>query len=508
MPASATRGLGGNRQFSRLLTVSIKHHNISMLPCIEATPASCLGGRLRELSRICRVASTYPMSDTWARVSSLLEHRLSPGLHQLWVKPLDGMLEDDTLVLRAPNQFVCDRARERMLDQIRDAAFEVLGFVPGVEFTPVLSAPPVSQPPRTPARPIISKQMGLPITHTLPVQQVQSWRHQFNEFIVGPCNNLAYAASRSFCQDVHGSDQLFLCSAPGLGKTHLAQAIGSEIARQTNRQHIRVCYVSGEEFGSQLVMAIKSKSVEQFKARFRTNIDLLLLEDVHFFQGKEKMQDELLNTLKSLQNQGRRVVMTSAFLPRELSDIDANLVSRFTQGFMAVIDKPDRPTRMGIIQAKASAAQVLMPESVAGLLADRIKTDIRQLESCLKNIILKAKLLNMEISMDLAWEILQNYNLDSESIDLEKIISFVCQAYGFGLDELRSKSRKKDRVIARNTAYYLARKHTELSLVDIGRRFNRKHSTVIKGIASVEQEVSRKTSLGNQIARTMQHLHA
>jgi chromosomal replication initiator protein len=293
-----------------------------------------------------------------------------------------------------------------------------------------------------------------------------------------------------------------------LGKTHLAQAIGSEIARQTNRQHLRVCYLSGEEFSSQLVMAIKAKAVEQFKARFRSNVDLLLLEDVHFFQGKEKMQDELLNTLKSLQNQGRRVVMTSTFLPRELSDIDANLLSRFAQGFMAVIDKPDYQTRMGIIQAKTRAAQVSMPGSVAELLADRIKTDVRQLESCLKNIILKAKLLNMDISMDLAWEILQNYNLDSASIDLDKIISFICQAYGFGFDDLRSKSRKRDRVIARNTAFYLARKHTDLSLVDIGRRFNRKHSTVIKGIASVEQEVTRKTSLGNQIARTMSQLQA
>lgn len=169
---------------------------------------------------------------------------------------------------------------------------------------------------------------------------------------------------------------------------------------------------------------------------------------------------------------------------------------------MAVIAKPDHQTRLGIIQAKSRAANVAMPGSVAELLADRIRTDVRQLESCLKNIFLKARLLNMNVSMELAWEILQNYDLDNATMDLDKIISFICQAYGFGFDELRSKSRKRDRVIARNTAFYLARKHTDLSLVDIGRRFNRKHSTVIKGIASVEQEVSRKTSLGNQIART------
>lgn len=451
------------------------------------------------------------MIDAWHQISLSLEKKLSPGHFQLWIKPLQGCLDNDTLVLCAPNAFVCTWVRERMLGQIKDAAAETLGFAPAVELCSARAdapAPAVAPARTAPAGKIVTRQMGLPMAHAVPTQTVQNWRHQFDDFIVGPCNNLAYVASRSFCQDTQGSDQLFLCSAPGLGKTHLAQAIGSEIARQTNRQHLRVCYLSGEEFSSQLVMAIKAKAVEQFKARFRSNVDLLLLEDVHFFQGKEKMQDELLNTLKSLQNQGRRVVMTSTFLPRELSDIDANLLSRFAQGFMAVIDKPDYQTRMGIIQAKASAARVSMPGSVAELLADRIRTDVRQLESCLKNIILKAKLLNMDISMDLAWEILQNYNLDCASIDLDKIISFVCQAYGFGFDDLRSKSRKRDRVIARNTAFYLARKHTDLSLVDIGRRFNRKHSTVIKGIASVEQEVSRKTSLGNQIARTMSRLQA
>ncbi len=450
------------------------------------------------------------MIDAWERISLSLEKRLTPGHYQLWIKPLQGCLENDTLVLRAPNDFVCTWVRDRMLDRIKDAAADALGYAPTIDLGSAQADAPVARARIIPPAPkkIITRQMGLPMAHALPTQTVNNWRHQFDDFIVGPCNNLAYVASRSFCQDVQGSDQLFLCSAPGLGKTHLAQAIGSEIARQTNRQHLRVCYLSGEEFASQLVMAIKAKAVEQFKARFRSNVDLLLLEDVHFFQGKEKMQDELLNTLKSLQNQGRRVVMTSTFLPRELSDIDANLLSRFAQGFMAVIDKPDHQTRLGIIQAKTQAAHVNMPGSVAELLADRIKTDVRQLESCLKNIILKAKLLNMDISMDLAWEILQNYNLDSASIDLDKIISFICQAYGFGFDDLRSKSRKRDRVLARNTAFYLARKHTDLSLVDIGRRFNRKHSTVIKGIASVEQEVTRKTSLGNQLARTINQLQA
>lgn len=459
------------------------------------------------------------MNDAWDRILTSLQTCLQPGLFQLWIKPLRGHLDHNTLVLRAPNEFVCTWVRTRMLEQIAAAARDTLGFAPQIDLghltLPPLeasSALPVdlSRPTlaRMPQQRVQSHEMVLPMEQGLVTRSVQRWRHEFNDFIVGPCNQLAYVASQSFCQDARGTDQLFLCSAPGLGKTHLAQAIGAELARQTNRSHLRVCYLSGEEFASQLVMAIKARTVEQFKARFRNNVDLLMLEDVHFFQGKEKMQDELLNTLKSLQNQGRRVVMTSTFLPRELSDMDPHLASRFTQGFMAVIDKPDYQTRLGIINAKARASQVKVPMSVAELLAERIKTDVRQLESCLKNLMLKAQLLNMDISLDLAWEVLQNYKLDHSVLDLDQIISFICQAYGFALDELASKSRKKDRVIARNTAFYLARQHTELSLAEIGRRFNRRHSTVIKGIASIERELSRQSALGRQLSRTIEQARA
>jgi len=452
------------------------------------------------------------MIDAWERIAKNLEHSLAPGVFQLWIKPLQGSFINDTLILRAPNDFVSNWVQTRMLGKIKDAARDTLGFAPTIDLGHTLeaSSQPAPQRPKVAVAPVkaAARQMVLPVAHAVETREVSNWRHQFDDFVVGPCNQLAYVASQSFCQNAHGTEQLFLCSAPGLGKTHLIQAIGSELARQTNRSHVRVCYLSGEEFASQLVSAIKAKTVEQFKMKFRTNVDLLLLEDVHFFQGKEKMQDELLNTIKYLNNQGRRIVLTSSFLPRELSGIDANLLSRFSQGFMAVIDKPNYETRLSIVKAKSKASQVVMPGNVAELLADRIKTDVRQLESCLKNIILRAKLLNLPISMDLAWEILQNYKLDNPSIDLDKIISFVCQVYGFGVDDLRSKSRKKDRVLARNTAFYLARKHTELSLEDIGRRFNRKHSTVIKGVASVEQEVSRQTPLGHQLTHTFQQLHA
>jgi chromosomal replication initiator protein len=169
---------------------------------------------------------------------------------------------------------------------------------------------------------------------------------------------------------------------------------------------------------------------------------------------------------------------------------------------------PDYATRLAIVEDKARREGVMMPASVAELLAQRLRSDVRQLESCVRNLVLRARLLSVDITTALAWEILRNYEVDSPCLSLDAIISFVCQAYGISFDDLRSRSRKRDRVIARNTVFYLARKHTELSLVEIGRRLNRKHSTVIKGITSVEREISRRTPLGNQLAHTIGRLHA
>lgn len=439
------------------------------------------------------------MMDAWERVVARVAERIPPGMIQLWVRPLSGTLVDDTLVVRAPNQFVRDWVEKRLRTSLEDAAEAELGFRPRLDLGVAEASP----------RPLAaSRQLALPTPVAAPPVSTVSFRHAFDDFVVGPCNQLAYAAAQGFCRGDAGVEQMLLCAAPGLGKTHLAQAIGAEIARHTGRRQMRVCYVSAEEFVSQLVLAIRSRTTEQFKSRFRQNVDLLLLEDVHFFQGKEKMQDELVGTLDCLRQSGRQVVLTSSFLPRDLKDMDAHLTSRLTQGFLATMDRPDYATRLAIVEDKARREGVMMPASVAELLAQRLRSDVRQLESCVRNLVLRARLLSVDITTALAWEILRNYEVDSPCLSLDAIISFVCQAYGISFDDLRSRSRKRDRVIARNTLFYLARKHTELSLVEIGRRLNRKHSTVIKGITSVEREISRRTPLGNQLAHTIGRLHA
>lgn len=405
--------------------------------------------------------------------------------------------EKKVLKLQAPNEFVASWVRERLQSMILEAGQDVLGVTPGLEITADReddASTPLGSSEQTGAK---ETRRHLPIQSN--IQVVSRFRYSFQDFVVGPCNELAFVASKSFCREQVSSDQLFLCSSTGLGKTHLVQSMGNNLANGSNRHTLRIAYLTAEEFACQLIQAIKSKQVERFKARYRDQIDLLMLEDIHFFQGKEKIQTEFLSTINSLQGQGKKVVLSSSFLPKELNDLDSNLVSRLCRGFMAVIDKPDLGTRQEILRQKASSLQVSLPQEVSHLLAERIQTDIRQLESCLSNLVFKARMFKERITMEMALEVLKNYDFKEQNLDLEDIIQSVCRVFDLPREKICSKSRKKQHVLARNLAYYLARKYTGHSLKEIGQRFNRRHSTVLKGVANVEKEVNTDTPLGRQL---------
>lgn len=369
--------------------------------------------------------------------------------------------------------------------------------------TNALTASPARELPSP--RPLPAIQLSLPAA---PAQEKQPgaqgghWRYSFEDFVVGPCNELAHAAARSMCGDSGHSDILFLSSPPGLGKTHLMHAVGNALCVACNRVRPNVTYLTAEEFASRFYHALKSQDTDRFKARFRT-LDLLLLEDVHFLQGKEKMQAELLATVKSLRDRGGRVVFSSSFAPKDLKQMDEQLHSRFSAGLLSGIDRPDEETRRRILRRKASVHQVVLPEEVEHMLARYIHADVRQIESCLQNLILKARLLNSRITTQMAWEIISHYASLAPVLDMDSIINQVCTAFGLSREQLGSPSRKQEYVSARNTIFYLARKHTELSLESIGRLFHRKHSTVLKGITALEREMSRQSPKGRQITQTL-----
>ncbi|MEA4856752.1 MAG: chromosomal replication initiator protein DnaA [Solidesulfovibrio sp.] len=452
------------------------------------------------------------METIWPKTKQLLQTTLSPGLYNLWIKPLAARARDGVLELAAPNAFVASWVRERLADAVADAAAVVMGARPRVEVVEARPAAPAVAAPTTaaPRAPRVPKSLTLPMAPKAPDTDAGRFRFSYDEFVVGPSNELAYVASRGICDMSLSADQLFISSAPGLGKTHLIQAMGRQLCQAGLEagRNLRVAYLSAEEFANRLVLALKTKQVERFKAAFRENVDVLLLEDVHFFRDKPRIQDELLNTLKALNSRGCRLVFTSSFLPKDLTGLDGQLFSRISSGFLAVIDKPDLATRKRILESKAAIHQVLLPDAVSTLLADKLHADVRQLESCLQNLVLKARLLNCRISVDLAWDVLRHYDVSARPLSLDDIVSYVCDVYRLSPDQLVSKSRKRQYVLARNTAFLLARQHTDLSLVDIGNRFNRRHSTVVKGITALEKHLSLKTPLGRELERTIESVHA
>ncbi len=487
------------------------------------------------------------MNSAWSHISSLLQQRLDPGHYKVWVAPLAGRRAEGEYVVHALNEFVAGFIRSRLFTAIQDAVTETLGEQLPVRITteafpgqrPGQAAaigeprPQESCPAPKPELITRNEAEDLPVPlvassrapetlyppvplavspaqagqHALPLYYAEqpsrltarSWRHSFDDFVVGPSNEMAFAASRGMCRESKWADILFLSSAPGLGKTHLMQAAGQQLCRACNRRVPRVEYLTAEEFTSRLVVAFKTNDTDRFKARYR-DVDVLLLEDVHFLQGKEKMQDELLSTLKTLQDKGSKIIFSSSFMPRDMRGMSESLLSRLGSGFLATIEKPGRETRKRIFQEKAKFHQVLLPDEISDFLAESIESDVRQIESCLQNLALKAKILKTGITMQMAWEAVQQYASCEKKLDLERIVKYVCQGYGISLDQMNSKSRKQDLVVARNTVFYLARKHTSLSLQEIGNRFNRSHSTVIKGITTLEREISRESSLGRQMA--------
>ena len=451
------------------------------------------------------------MVDTaWKQILHSLEKSLNPGLFTVWIKPLSGRVDGGRLTLTASNEFVANWVRDRLLQVIRESAAEVLGGEPRISIQvqarkaePQASKPVVRKPVDEGKRAV---HIGLPLDHSPKPLGTSNWRFSFDDFIVGPSNELACAASKSICNSFFNSDHLFLSSGPGLGKTHLLQSVGNALCHSANRKNLRVACLSSEDFATRMVLALKARQVDQFKAQFREGIDVLLLEDVHFFQGKEKMQEELLCTMGALRDRGCKVVLTSSFMPKEFSGVDDRLVSRFCSGFLAQIDRPDMETRRRIIMDKARRLQVDVPVEVSELLAERITMDIRQLESCLNNLVLKARLLNRAVTLNLAWEVLENYAIQNSAPDFAHIIEFICKSYSLSHDELKSKSRNRQAVLARNTAFYLARMHTDLSLKAIGEKLGRRHSTVLKGITKVEREISMQTPLGRQIQNTAERL--
>lgn len=312
-------------------------------------------------------------------------------------------------------------------------------------------------------------------------------RYTFENFIKGDSNQLARAAAMAVANNPGGTsfNPLVIYGGTGLGKTHLMHALANYAVSSGKAK--RVVYASSEKFTVDFVEAIQTDKVTEF-SNFYRSMDLLVIDDIQFFAGKEKTQDNFFHTFNTLYQLGKQIVLSSDVPPKELRGLDERLISRFQCGLTADIQPPDLETRIAILQKKSEENSLELPQGVLEFIAANVTNNIRELEGCLISLLARASLENREISIDLARDVLRVVvNEVRTPITIEQIQKAVCEFFDLPEDLLRAKTRKQEVVIARQMAMYLAKELTNASLKTIGLHFGgRDHSTVIHAYQTVE----------------------
>jgi chromosomal replication initiator protein len=323
----------------------------------------------------------------------------------------------------------------------------------------------------------------------------------FDKFVVGASNRLAYQASHALARnDTFYNHILFITSSPGLGKSHLSQAVGNFVSQTAASG--KVLYLTAENFANEMVGALKSGRMSDFKERFRSECDVLLLEEVQFLSGKEKIQAEVCYTLDTLMDRHKRLVFTSCFLPGEISHLSQELRSRLTGGVITPIGPPDFPTRVDILANKAEARGVQVSVKILEYLAEYVSEDVRRLESALDCLLARSSLLSEPCNLRLAREVLQDLQAVATRLSIPEIQKIVCDYYGVSLPELLGRSRQKRLVRARQLGFYFGRLYTEKTVAELGRLFQRSHASVVHALQTLERE--RKTN--QRLAKEVQLL--
>ncbi|TMC24528.1 MAG: chromosomal replication initiator protein DnaA [Chloroflexi bacterium] len=330
-------------------------------------------------------------------------------------------------------------------------------------------------------------------------------RYTFEAFIVGNSNRLAHAASLAVAEAPGESyNPLFLYGGVGLGKTHLLHAIG----HQGVLTGLAVLYVSSEQFTNEIINAIRYRTTEEFRAKYRS-VDILLVDDIQFIAGKESTEEEFFHTFNSLHEMSKQIVICSDRPPKAIVSLEERLRSRFEWGLIADIQPPDLETRMAILRVKADLLRYRVPDDIIAYIAGRVQTNIRELEGCLNRLMAYQQLHRTELTMDVARAAMTSLGNDTRETRLnsKQIVQAVAEYYQISLDAMCGKQRDKHIVMPRQIAMYLLRQETEASLLEIGQLFGgRDHSTVLHACEKIDREVNINPSLRREIVAIREQL--
>jgi chromosomal replication initiator protein len=317
-------------------------------------------------------------------------------------------------------------------------------------------------------------------------------RYLFSTYIVGPSNRLAHAASLAVADNPGGVyNPLFIYGGVGLGKTHLLHATGHH-ARARYSANLRVLYLTSERFTNELIASIRSGKMEEFRDRYRT-VDILMIDDIQFIAGKDSTQEEFFHTFNHLHQAGKHIILSSDRPPKAISTLDDRLRSRFEWGLIADVQPPDLETRIAILQQKGESSGISIPREVLDYVAQKVQSNIRELEGTLNRIIAHAQLEGVPVTLALATGAMNDPQMNAKRklITLPRILEAVARYYNVPERDLKGKGRTKDIVIPRQVAMYIMREETDRSLVDIGELLGRDHTTVLHGINKTADDIDR-----------------
>ena len=442
----------------------------------------------------------------WNEVKELLRDKLPEAVQHLWIEPLICTRADDSqLELACPDRFFCSWVKENYLKIIQETLLQLGKSSAKINF--IVKIPVSDGQMLPPPEGAFRKQLRLPAIPEV-YSNIRNLhpRYTFEEFMVGESNLLAHTACRAIAngENSYGSS-LFINAGTGLGKSHLTHAVAHTIVN--NFPGTRLYYLTAQQFSAEMVSGIKTNTMDEFKAKYHNNCDILLIEDVQNLTGKNKTQEELNELLDVLMKSGKRVILTGSNAPRNLANIDEGFRSRMSAGLISTINPPDLQTSRLIIKRKAANSNLQLEEELVEYLAQTIKGDIRKIESAIVGLKAKSSLLSKSSDLAMAKEVVAEIIGSSQELSAEHIRDFIARQFKVSVSDLQSKSRKKTIAFPRQVSMYLARKYTEQGLVEIGRVFNRDHSTVLHSVRVITEAMSRNNSIRGQVELLAKKLH-
>ena len=432
----------------------------------------------------------------WDQVLIQLKAELTGAEFDAWLRDTELLArKGDKLEIRVPNDRTASEISSRFGTRIRELLDQVASTRMIATF--VADASSATAAPSVPSSPSASEPEV--------ISSVFNPRYKFETFVQGPSNQLAYAASLSVAENPSGSfNPLFIYGGAGLGKTHLIQAIGQQIRER--RPTMKVVYMSADNFVNELISSIRYDRMAQFRDRYRS-IDALLLDDIQFLAGKERTQEEFFHTFNSLYEAQKQIVFTSDAPPRDIPTLEERLRSRFEWGLTADIQPPDLETKIAILRKKAEEKRISLPNDVAMFIAERVRSNIRELEGHLNRVTAYASLSGHSISLDLAKEALRDLLAkENKPISAQEILRVVAGHYGIKVAEIKAKSNSRPIAYPRQIAMFLCKTLTDLSYPEIGKIFNNKHhSTVIYSVEKIERLKDEDPAVSNTLDNLTKH---